>query len=129
RSQLAAAFGGLVYGFSPYMFAQVVPHVQMAAAAVSIPLMLLLVDEALVRQRMRPWKLGILIAAVSVAQFFVLEEYLVTEVIAILLLALVLAVSKPRLVRSHFRYAMSAAVVAGAATILVLAYPVVHVQL
>src|SRR6266511_2694615 len=56
RSQLAAAVGGLLYGFSPYMVAHALGHLHLILA-VTPPLLLALLDEVLVRQRAAPWLL------------------------------------------------------------------------
>jgi len=128
-ARFAALVGGLIYGFSPYMFAQGAVHAQQIAYAMTIPLAFLLVDEALIRQRMRPWLLGLLIAALGIVQFFILEEYFLTELIAAAVLTLILALSRRDQIRLRLPYAVravgTAAIVVGAA----LAYPVVAVQL
>ena len=60
--------GGLVYGFSPYMLAQSLGHLQLTLVFL-VPLLLLVLDEILVRQRWRPLvagaALGLLAAASS----------------------------------------------------------------
>ena len=128
-ARFAALVGGLIYGFSPYMFAQGAVHAQQIAYAMTIPLAFLLVDEALIRQRMRPWLLGLLIAALGIVQFFILEEYFLTELLAAAVLTLILALSRRDQIRVRLPYAVravgTAAIVVGAA----LAYPVVAVQL
>ena len=129
RSDLAAALGGLLYGFSPYMVAQGQVHAQMVSAAMAIPLFLIGVDETLIRQRMRPWLLGILTAAALVFEFFVLEEYFLMEVFAAVLLAGILAVCYPRQVRARIGYALKVAGVALVVVVAAIAYPVIAVQL
>ena len=129
HNRFAAAFGGLIYGFSPYMIAQDTVHAQMVAAAVTIPVALILVDETLIRQRINPWLLGLMLAAVGIFQFFVLEEYFVTEVGAIVLLTLILAALHPRRVGPRFRRAISVYGVAAVVTAAALAYPVIALQL
>ena len=128
-NRIAAVFGGLIYGFSPYMVAQETPHAQMVAAAVALPLGLLLLDELLVQQRFRPWLLGSLIAIAGIFQFLVLEEYFVTELLAAALLTLILAVTRRNQIRRRARYALSAVATASVIVLAVLAYPVVAIQL
>lgn len=129
HNRFAAAVGGLIYGFSPYMVAQGSAHAQMVAAAVTIPLALLVIDEILVRQRHNRWLLGIGLASLGIFQFFVLEEYFVTELGALLLLTAILAVLHRDQVRPRFRFAASSLGLAGVITAVVLAYPVVALQL
>jgi hypothetical protein len=124
KSRLAAAAGGLLYGFSPYMAAQDVSHGQMVAAAVLLPVGLLLVDEALVRQRMRPVRLGLIMGAAAVAEFFILEEYFVTEMIALIVLVAIVAAVRHREIRLRWRYTASAAGVAAGVVAVILAYPI-----
>ena len=50
---ISAAVGGLVYGFSPYMFSQALGHVGLNFQIVT-PLLLLLAHEAVVRQKWSP---------------------------------------------------------------------------
>src|SRR5207302_8492154 len=107
-TRFAALVGGLIYGFSPYMFAQGAVHAQQIAYAMTIPLAFLLVDEALIRQRLRPWLLGLLIAALGIVQFFILEEYFVAELLAAAVLTLILALSRRDQIRVRLPYAVRA---------------------
>ena len=129
RNRFAAAVGGLIYGFSPYMVAQDTVHAQMVAAAVTLPLAMMLVDEILVRQRLNPWLLGVLLAAAGIFQFFVLEEYFITELGALLLLTLILAALHRSELKQRLRFAATAFAVATVITAAVLAYPVWVLQL
>src|SRR6266536_1312062 len=81
RSQLAAAVGGLLYGFSPYMVAHVLGHLHLILA-VTPPLLLALLDEVLVRQRAAPWLLGLALGVVAAAQLLTAEELLASELLA-----------------------------------------------
>ncbi len=120
----AAFAGGLLYGFSPYMAAQDVSHVQMVAAAVMLPVGLILLDEALVRQRLRPVHLGILIGLAGIFEFFVLEEYFATGAMAAALLVAILAASRPGEIRARWRYAATAGAIGAGLVAVVVAYPV-----
>jgi hypothetical protein len=71
---LAAAVGGLVYGFSPAIFSQSAhPHMTLAFL---IPLMLLALHELLVRQRHSPWLAGAALGLMAGAQLLIGEELL-----------------------------------------------------
>jgi hypothetical protein len=126
---LFSAAGGLLYGFSPAMIAQQPAHAQVAFSAVTIPLALLLFDELAVRQRMRWWLLGVLIAGLGVFQFFVFEEFFATEIIVGLILAVVLAISHRRQIAQRLRYAERALMVGAGLAAAALAYPLLFVQL
>ena len=123
RNDAAAAVGGLLYGFSPYMAAQDASHGQMVAAAAMLPIGLLLLDELLVRQRHDARLLGVALAAAGIFEFFILEEYFVTELMAAALLTVILAISCRSQVRARARYIVISVAVAAALVAAVLAYP------
>ncbi len=85
----AAAVGGAVFGFSPYLMTQSLGHPQVAFAAL-VPLIFMTLDEALVRQRPRALPLGIALGMLAAAQLLIGEEVLVisgiTAVIGIIVL-------------------------------------------
>ncbi len=120
---VAAALGGLLYGFSPYMTAQYFGHLGLVMSGITPPLALLLLDEIVVRQRCRPLVLGLLTAALTVLQFFITQELLLTEVIAAVAVVVVLAISYPNRVRAHAGFALRALCIAAVAAAVVLAYP------
>jgi hypothetical protein len=92
-THLAAAAGGLVFGFSPMMRGQSNhPHISFA---VLVPLMLLAVDEILVRQRRPPWVVGPLLGLMAGCQLLIGEELLAATVLFGVLLLLVLAANNP----------------------------------
>ena len=119
-----AALGGLLYGFSSFTIPQAYGHPHMVLSAVTPPLVLMLLHELLVRQRMRAWLLTLLIAGVGVLQFFIAEEGFVTEIMVGAVVAIILAVSHRAEVRRHLPYA--ARVLGGAVllTAVLLAVPV-----
>ncbi|HEY4868612.1 MAG TPA: hypothetical protein VII79_01265, partial [Candidatus Dormibacteraeota bacterium] len=78
NSWLAAFLGGLLYGFSPFMVAQALGHPQMTAAFTP-PLMLIALDELIVRQRHRAVWLGLALGAMGAIQLMIAEEVLATE--------------------------------------------------
>jgi hypothetical protein len=94
QGHLAAAAGGLVFGFSPAMRGQSNhPHISFA---VLVPLMLLAVDEILVRQRRPPWLVGPLLGLMAGCQLLIGEELLAATALFGILLLLVLVASNPR---------------------------------
>jgi hypothetical protein len=115
---LAAAVGGLVFGFSPAILGQSNhPHISFAFL---VPLMLLAVDEILVRQRRPPWLVGPLLGLMAGCQLLIGEELLAATVLFGVLLLLVLLATNPRAILDRRRvvYALLAfalaAVVGGA---------------
>ena len=100
---LAAGVGGLVFGFSPAMRGQSNhPHISFAVLA---PLMLLAVDEILVRQRRPPWLVGPLLGLLAGCQLLIGEELLAATVLVAVLLLLVLVASNPRALLDRRRVA------------------------
>ena len=72
----AAFVGGLLYGFSPFMvIALSWAHLMLAMAAVP-PLILLCLDELLIRQRRRPVVIGVILGLLVALQFFIGSEIL-----------------------------------------------------
>jgi hypothetical protein len=86
----AAIFGGLVYGFSPYMLTQSLDHANLVFAPLP-PLLLMVIDETLVRRRRSPTVLGVALGVLAACQLLSGEEMLVDEVIAAAILVAVLA--------------------------------------
>ncbi len=121
---VAAAIGGLVYGFSPYMTGQLLGHVNLVLAGVTPPLALMLLDEIVVRQRLRPRTLGVLTALLAILQFFIAQEVLLTEIIAAGVVTVVLAVTHWSEVRARIRYVAQSLAYAVVPAVVVLAYPV-----
>src|SRR5579864_1886921 len=80
KNDAACFAGALLFGFSPGVIAQEYGHAQVAFSAVTIPLTLLIVDELLVRQRLPVLLMGALAAVLAIFQFFVFQEFFVTEI-------------------------------------------------
>lgn len=121
-SQLAAAIGGLLYGFSPYMLAHSLGHLHLILA-VTPPLMLALVDEALVRQRAGAVRVGLALGVVTAAQLLTAEELLASELLAAVAALALLMLLHPRRVRAHAPYAAKALGVAAVVGLLLVAWP------
>jgi hypothetical protein len=114
---LAAAAGGLVYGFSPAIRGQVHhPHISLAFLP---PLMLLALHEILVRQRRPPWLAGAALGLLAGCQLLTGEELLaMTGLLGFVLLLLLLLGNLRRLrgrVVVHALVAFAAAAVVFAA--------------
>jgi hypothetical protein len=92
----AALLGGLVYGFSPAMIAQSSSHLHLTLGAVLPPLLLLGVDELLVRQRHNPLLAGAGLGALAAAQLLIGEELLAFTGIAAAAMVAALVVMFPR---------------------------------
>src|SRR5215211_8460050 len=104
-SRFAALVGGLVFGFSPYMLAQLRGHLQLTLVFL-VPLLLLVLDEILVRQRWRPLLAGAVLGLLAACQLYIGEEVLAfTAIIGLVELLLLVALS-PRQVRRRVGYAL-----------------------
>ena len=120
----AAFFGGLLYGFSPYMTSVTAdPHIHLSFA-VFPPLIFIALDELLVRQQRSPLRWGIALAVLLIAQFFVSTEVLFTTVVVATCGVIVVLVVGRRSIRTHAAHALVGLVAAGLVTVIVLAYPV-----
>ena len=122
RNHLAAAAGGLVYGFSPYMRAESLGHVNLTLALLP-PLLLLLVHDIVVRQQRRAWVDGFLLGLLGAAQFLTGEEVLATTAITAGVVLLLLALSFPTKIRSHAPHALRALAVAAVVCAVLVAVP------
>jgi hypothetical protein len=123
----AAFFGGLFYGFSPFILVSLTNAHLMLAMAVVPPLLVLCLDELLFRQRWNPIVTGLAIALLLTLQFFIGTEMLliivVSMVISILLIVVYGVLHNRNAVRSHSQYALNAGAVAAVTTVVLLAFP------
>ena len=106
---VAAFIGGLLYGFCPYMVGQGEGHIFLMLAAVP-PVMLLLLDEIIVRQRGRWWIMGLLLGLVMIIQLGWSAELLACLLLVAAIGIVVLAIGRRHLIASHFAYAVKAIV-------------------
>jgi hypothetical protein len=96
---------GLLYGFSPYAVAQGVDHLNLQLVALP-PLVLLCLDELLVRQRRRPLVAGLLLGLVTLAQLLTTEEVLAsTFLVCVVGLGVLCLQNRSRLNRTRVRHA------------------------
>jgi len=103
----AAFFGGLLYGFSPYMVGQGEGHIFLLLAPVP-PVMLLLLDEILVRQSARWWLTGGALGLVMIVQLGWSAEVLACLLAVAAIGIVVLALARRHLIRSRLPYATKA---------------------
>ena len=116
-STVAAALGGFLYGFSPALVNSGIGHYSLVLAMLP-PLM---IDRVLrlVTGRGSAARNGLWLGLLAAAQLFISEELLAITVIAAAILLVVLAVSRPREVRSRVRPAVvGLATAAGVALVL-----------
>ena len=123
----AAFAGGLLYGFSPFVIVSLSDAHLMLGMAPVPPLVVLCLDEMLVRQRWRWLATGLAVGGLALVQFFIGTELLfMTAIVAVIGVAFVVvatAVSRRELLVARAPYALratGAAVVSGAA---LLAWP------
>ncbi len=123
RSWLAAFAGGLLYGFSPYMIGQGSGHLFLVALFVP-PIVLVLVDEIVVKQRHNAVRDGVLLGVLLVVEYFISPEVLAMMAVmggcGVVLLALVCR----NAVRAHARHVLVAALCCAIVCAAALAYPV-----
>ncbi len=123
----AAFVGGLLYGFAPFMLTVLALN-QLNVAFLAIPpLMVGVLDDILVRQRMAVRRSGVTLAALAVAQFFVgIELLVIVAVCAFVGVVLVVAgiVRRPDAVRDRLSHALRSLAWAAGVAAIVLAVPV-----
>ncbi len=124
----AAFVGGLLYGFSPFVLTSLEFAHLMTAALMLLPLILLVFDEILIRQRHGALGAGLLLGLLVFAQFFLSSEMLaiVAVVVVICLVALVLAglVGSRETLRARAPHAVKALAVGLVVAVVLLAWPV-----
>lgn len=119
----AALIAGALYGFSSFMISQAQGHLHMALGFTP-PLLLVALRNVFVTQQGPPWKSGLALGTLAVAQFFISEEVLATEFILSLVGITILGLAHWRAVdHARARYIGRVIVAAGACAIPVLAYP------
>jgi hypothetical protein len=127
RSRFAALVGGLLYGFSPYMLVHSLGHLNLSLTFIP-PLMLLVLDDILIRQSRSIVRLGVALGALGIAQLLISEEVLVSEgFTACIAIALLIALHGKQ-PRARVIYAVRTLAVA-AAIFLIPAAPLIAFQL
>ena len=118
---LAAAVGGLVYGFSPAIRTQLHhPHMSLAFLP---PLMLLVLHEILVRRRRPPWLAGAALGLLAGCQLLIGEELLAMTAMLGLVLLLLLVLGNLRRLRGRIAHTLVAFATAGVVFAAIAAWP------
>ncbi len=124
----AAFLAGAVFGFSPFMISELALNQLNIAFLAVPPLVVLALDELLVRQRRSPYPVGAALAGLVVLQFFVSTEVLLITAIAVLVGAALLlgwaAWRDPGAIAARSGHALRGLAVAGGLAGVLLAYPV-----
>ena len=88
----AAFIGGLLYGFSPFVLSSLEFAHLMTAALMLLPLILIVLDEILIRQRHSALGAGVLLGLLVFAQFFLSTELLaITAMVVVVSLVVLVA--------------------------------------
>ena len=122
RRDLAAFVGGALYGFSPYLVAQSLGHVNLAFVPLP-PVILLSVYELFRPGQERPGRWGTILGLLVAAQVFIAAEVAATTVIVAAVSILVLAAAKPREIVPAIRRSSRGATIAGLIIAAAVAYP------
>ncbi len=123
----AAFVAGAFYGFSPFVLSNLsVAHVDFSMIAIP-PLVVICLDELLIRQRRNPIATGITLGLLITAEFFVGLEVLILmtieAAIGILLIVAYAARQNPAALRLHARSASKGIVASVGTALVLLAYP------
>jgi dolichyl-phosphate beta-glucosyltransferase len=124
----AAFLGGLLFGFSPFVLANLQFAHLMMAALMLLPLILGLLDEILLRQEHSPRATGALLGALLFAQFFLSSELLAIMAVLMVFCGLVLLgaalVAGGTELRRLAPHALEALAISGVVAAVLLAFPV-----
>ena len=123
----AAFLAGLFYGFSPFVVSNLgAGHVDFIMIAIP-PLVVLCLDELLIRQQRSPTVVGIVMGLLISAQFFVGVEILTLTIIeiaiGIVMIVIYTAVASPVTLRERAGHAAAGGVVAALTALVLLALP------
>jgi hypothetical protein len=123
----AAFFGGLFYGFSPFVLISLADAHLMLGMAFVPPLVVAGLDELVVRRRRRPAVAGVLLGLLVAVQFFIGTEVLVIMVImaavGLVMVAVYAALSHPAALGQAARHVGVGLGVAALTAGVLLAYP------
>jgi hypothetical protein len=123
----AAFVGGLVFGFSSFVFVNLAGGHLMTGVLVLVPLIVGCLDDLLLRQPRRPAVTGVALGLLVVVQFFLSTEVLVIlalcAVVAVVVLLAYGAVKRWGDVVRRWRPALRGLVVAVTIAVVLLAYP------
>ena len=77
----AALLGGVCFGYSPFVFSSIRQGHLGLGLLVIPPLVVVLLDEIVSKQKLRPWIAGLILGSLVVVQFFISPEVLVMMVV------------------------------------------------
>ena len=108
-SRLACFIGGLLFGFGPYVIGQSISNTHINLLFVPLfPLLMLVTDEVVSRQRWS-WKVsGVALGLLASAQTMIAPELLSDFGIVALAVVILVAIRYPDRVRAHLAYAAKA---------------------
>jgi hypothetical protein len=117
---LGPLIGGGLYAISPYMASQAVLHLNLVLAWAP-PVILILLDDLLVRRNRPPWLVGIALGVVAAIQLLTFEEVLATTAVAagVLILVMTFLAGDTRRVLESARGAVGALPTAAASFLLI----------
>jgi hypothetical protein len=117
QNRLASWIGGLLFGFSPYMMAQSLGHLDLNIMFYP-PIVMILFDEIVIRQRMRWWTAGMGLGLLTAVQLFVLEEIVAGVAIGIAVATCAACLQWRSRIATHWEYVVRAGALAAAVTLL-----------
>jgi hypothetical protein len=123
RSWAAAFVGGLLYGFSPYMIGQGGSHVFLVTLCIP-PIVLVLLDEIVVRQHHGALRDGLFLGALLALQYYISPEVLAMTIVVALIGVVVVAVAQRHTMKDRLPHIAIAAVFGAVLCAAALAYPV-----
>jgi hypothetical protein len=119
----AAIFGGLLFGYAPFVVSSVaLGHLSIALLVVP-PLTVLVLHEILVRQQIRAWAAGLMLGGLVCIQFMISVEVLALMGLAAAIGVAVAMVLSPHRVAAAWPYALRAVAVAAGVAVIVLVWP------
>jgi hypothetical protein len=122
RSRMFSVIAGLIYGFSPFMVGHSLGHPHLVAA-VFPPLLFLVLYDLLTGRARHPLRTGALLGLIVAAQFYLSEELLAMEALAVVLGAAVGAALFPTEWRPRITNGLRPMAVALAVCVALIALP------
>jgi hypothetical protein len=118
----AAALGGLIYGFSPYMVGQSSAHVELLF--VPLPPFIALTVTSILQGRGSPRRLGIQLGILFACQYLISAEIFASVAVFTIAAVVLVAIRQPGRAAEHMRVMLRPIGVALVVVIVLLAYPV-----
>jgi hypothetical protein len=118
----AAFVGGLLNGFNSFNIQETNQHLHLLFLAFP-PLLFWAFGEMFVTQQRKSWRMGLLLGALALAQWFVNEEVLFDVLMFVAIGLVALAITHPRSVIGHLKAALPGVLTAAGVFVVVVAYP------